>query len=121
MTAVILMIILFYGLDKFISLIEKENPFVSRIEIPEFFSLSYEKNLTKLGSKIAFTLEEYFTHEAKLDPRYIKTIVRLDGKKEGKFFEKMLDFHKCSEDELEKFHEIEPKSKFTVDEIVESN
>ena len=76
MTAIILMIILFYGLENFISLIKREKPFVQEIEIPNYFSLDYKQNLTKLGSKIAFTLEDYFTDEAKLDPRYIKTIVR---------------------------------------------
>ena len=61
LTAVIMTIILFYALDNFISLVEKDNPIIQEVEIPNYFSLSYKKNLTKLGSKIAFTLEDYYT------------------------------------------------------------
>ena len=97
-----------YALDKFISLIEKDNPQIQEVEIPDYYSLNYKKDLTKLGSKIAFTLEDYFTDEAKLDPRYIKTIVRQSGKKNGQSYERFLDYHKCTEADLSKFNQIEP-------------
>ena len=49
-----------------------------------------------IDSKIAFTVEDYFTDEARLDQTYIKTIVRMSGKNNGQKFERILKHHKCT-------------------------
>ena len=106
-TALILVVILFYAINTLIKLVNKEQPFIKEIEIPEYYSIDYKKNLTKLGSKIAFTVEDYFDEEARLDARYIKTLVRISGKKNGEKYVRFLNYHKCTETELAQFPEIE--------------
>ena len=72
-------------------------------EEPNYFPLDYKQNLTKLESKLAFTLEDYFTDEAKMDPDYVKIIVALSGQKDGKKFRIPLKYHKCTDSDLATF------------------
>ena len=53
----------------------------------------------------AFNVEGYLDNQVKDDPTFIKYLVRLYGKKDGVTYEKILNYHKCSADELRAFKE----------------
>ena len=87
-------------------------------EEPNYFSLDYKQNLTKLESKIAFTVEDYFTDEAKMDPDYVKIIVSLSGhNRDGKKFRKLLNYHKCTDSDLATFPKVNEESIYEYGEI----
>ena len=46
------------------------------------------------------------TLEDRLDPRYNKFLVRLDGARDGIPFEKMLTYHKCEEEDYAEFYPV---------------
>ena len=53
--------------------------------------------------KIAFSVSGFLDEEIKDDPRYVKYLVRLYGKKEGVKYEQILGYHKCLSEELDSF------------------
>ena len=71
-----------------------------------------------IDSKIAFTVEDYFTDEARLDPTHIKTIVRMSGKNNGQKFSRILKYHKCTQSDLSHFPEVSIQSKYEYEQIV---
>ena len=54
---------------------------------------------------IAFSVEGFLDGEVKDDPAYVKYLVRLYGKQDGEEYERILDYHKCTSDELDNFAE----------------
>ena len=51
-------------------------------------------------------MQDRVTGEDKLDPRYNKYLVRLDGAKDGIDFEKILSYHKCKEEDYDEFYPV---------------
>ena len=54
---------------------------------------------------MAFSIEGFLDGEIKDDPRYVKYLVRLWGKRDGVRYEHILDYHKCTPAELDLFGE----------------
>ena len=50
---------------------------------------------------MAFSVEGYLDSENKNDPSYVKWIVRIYGKANGKEYEKLLPYYKCTEEDYE--------------------
>ena len=65
-----------------------------------YYSKGEEINLSERNFKLAFTIEDvYEPFRQKSDPQYVKWLVMMTGKKDGKFFERMLPYHLCTKDD----------------------
>ena len=96
---------LLYAGIKLTTLLNRENPNVSTFT-EEFVLNSEDKlNLKEAGMRFAWTFEGYSDKKLKNDPRYVKQLVRMSGRAEGKSVETILDYHACTWDDLEYFAE----------------
>lgn len=66
--------------------------------------------LKEINFRMAFTLENYLTQETTNDPRYIRWIVRMYGRNNGEWYEDILPFHKCTEEDFKEFSKIDQLS-----------
>ena len=66
--------------------------------------------MERVGFRFAFAIEGYFDNESKMDPRYVKYIVRARGVRDGVEYEKQLPYHKCTEEEWNAFPPISKAS-----------
>ena len=99
-TLTIVIVILVYATIKFEHLVTKFNPQMSSyLQDVE----SYEKlNLKEKGFRIAIALEDYFTPKSlKDDPAYIKWVIQIWGKKDGKHYNRLLTPHKCTDEDYD--------------------
>ena len=56
------------------------------------------------------------------DPRYVKTLVRLNEYKDGEYVsDKLLDYHECTDDDMKEFYPIQESSKSVFKNIHESD
>ena len=80
------MTVVMYGALKFSHLMTKHNPNISTYFIENEMS-GIALNLNEKNYRIAFTVESYLSpKKQKRDPRYIKYLFRLYGKRNGKEF-----------------------------------
>ena len=64
-------------------------------------------NLNERKMRFAFTFESYFKpYQQKNDPRYVKYLFRLYGKRNGIFYQRVLPYHKCTEAEYNEFYPV---------------
>ena len=101
-------IVLLYAVVKFIQLESRENPNIT--EYMETFKTDSESpiNLNSLNGRIAFSFEGYRDKNIKDDPRFVKWIFRIYGRKDGKEYEHLLPYHKCTQEEYDSFYPINP-------------
>lgn len=69
---------------------------------------------------MALTVENFLDQKNKFDPRYVKLIVRTFGKNRGVNYEKVLDYHNCTEEDYEQFNPIHHSSETLFREIKEN-
>ena len=78
-----------------------------------FFENKEGIDLVKRNVKIAFTIEDtYGKKTQKNDPRYVKWFAKLGGVLEGKTVERMIPFHKCTDEDYDSFYPVEKSSQF---------
>ena len=53
--------------------------------------------------RFAWTFEGYGDKEVKNDPRYVKLLMRLSGRTDGKSHEIILDYHPCQDQDFMDF------------------
>lgn len=58
--------------------------------------------------------------ESKVDPRYVKVLTRLYGRKNGVKYEKVLQTRFCTEDDIKYFNTPSDEAKQTWDKIMAS-
>lgn len=101
-----------YALIRFSVLTSRKNPNINKYEILDFYENTDSVDLQEVGFKFAFTAENYMTGEMRDDPRYVKWIIRIFGKEEGTPpYERVLDYHKCTDDEYKQFYPVSKRSK----------
>ena len=61
--------------------------------------------MKEAGIRFAFAVEGFLDGEIKDSPEFVKYMVRLMGKQDGIEYEQILDYHKCTAEELELFAE----------------
>ena len=62
--------------------------------------------------KLAFTVEDTFgVKKQKNDPRYVKWFVRISGYIDGKAFQRMYPYHKCTDEDYNSFYPVEKSSR----------
>ena len=101
----VIMTFVAYGAVKFGQLMSKHNPFISEITETNFYDYKYKLDLNAVRFKQAFSVEGYLDKEMKDDPRYIKFIPRIYGKKQGVRYQEVIPFHKCTEEDWLEFYE----------------
>ena len=67
-------------------------------------------NLSDKGQRFAFGVEGFLDKELKEDPRYVKGFARMYGYKNGKEYEKMISYHKCTAKDFDEFAPPAPES-----------
>ena len=103
---ILLSTVLLYATVKFIQLKQLANPVVSSYIKELYFGIDEHLNMNERNFKVAFAVEGFRTKDLKYDPRYVKWIFRMYGKKDGIEYEKMLDHHWCNDDDYAEFYPI---------------
>ena len=83
----------------------KHNPFISEMTENNIYDYSTRLDLNEINFKMAFSVEGYLDSQGRDDPRYVKYIVRIFGKKDGVEYQEIIPFHKCTEQDWEQFLE----------------
>ena len=105
-TMLLFSIVLLYSTIKFLQLKQMANPVVSSYIKESSFGSDEILNMNERNFKVAFAVEGFRTKDLKYDPRYVKWIFRLYGKKNGKEVEKILPHHWCTEEDYAEFYPI---------------
>ena len=119
MTVVIYTIVLAYGTIKFIELSTRANPNIAQFFKQDAFDFTDVLNLNEENFKIAFAVEGFRSKDLKIDPKYVKWIFRTYGKREGKEFEKILPYHRCTDQDYAEFDDIQVNSKKVLEQMRE--
>ena len=83
MTFLLLTLSFFYAVIKTIHLVERANPVMSELKIPDNYSSTDKFFLAENNFKMAFAVEGYQDEENKNDPRYVKWFVRVVNTLDG--------------------------------------
>ena len=100
------MVLLMYSILKFSHLASKHNPNISTFLKVDELTGQY-LNLNEHRFRFAVTIESYLSPRVqKNDPRYIKYLFRYYGKHKGVYFQKMLPYHRCTDEDYAKFNPV---------------
>ena len=100
-TALILLLTLGYSILKAIQLTSRSNPSINVSTIPSYFDVTETVNLNEINFRLAFSYRSYNSKELVDDPRYVRWIVRMRGRRDGKDYEELLPYHKCTDIDFE--------------------
>ena len=75
-TGIIISIVMIFATFKINMLINKENPVMSELSIPDFYGIEDELLFNDMNFRVAFSVEGYWDEEMKADERYIKWMAR---------------------------------------------
>ena len=65
-------------------------------------------DLDERNVKIAFTIEDtYGVKKQKSDPRYVKWFFRLHGYLDGKIYQRIYPYHRCTDEDIAEFYPVE--------------
>ena len=105
LSLVVMIVFLTYGVLKFMQMMDKHNPFLSEMTEKNIFDYNTRLNLNEINFKMAFSVEGYLDNQVRDDPRFVKYIVRIFGKKNDVEYQEIIPFHKCTEDDWDQFLE----------------
>lgn len=72
----VLTLTLIYSVIKLTQLIDKHNPTINEVTIPDYFTIYEKLNLNEANFRMAFTVENAFGKKKRMDdPRYVKFAV----------------------------------------------
>ena len=95
----ILTLVFIYAGIKFDHLVNRENPNINVVEIEDHYDIEEVLNLTEIGFRLAWSVEGNLDKQNKNDSKYVKWLVRLLGKKDGEWYQKIMPIHNCNEDD----------------------
>ena len=95
-----LTLVLCYASIKFEMLMMRDNPSISSFTEENILTSQDTLNLKDKNMRFAFSIEGFYDKELKNDPRYVKIIMRLAGKKNGENVDTLLDYHMCTEEDF---------------------
>ena len=73
-----------------------------------------------MNVRIAFAFLGYSDQQLKDDPRFVKWIVRVSGKKDGEGYERILSYRSCTEEDIASFYPITSAQEPYLDKIKDS-
>ena len=88
-------IIMLYALVQFLNLASNKNLNLSIFVDEHHFNKDDKYNLNESNFRIAVAIEGFRKKDMKDDPRFVKWIFRVYGKKDGEEYERILSSHKC--------------------------
>jgi len=100
---VLLNIMMIYAAIKLVRLVSHANPNITTFEEFDVFDSSEVLNYRDQGLRFAFAVEGYWDEELKNDPKYVRTMARLVGKRKGVYYEEILNFHLCTDADYAEF------------------
>ena len=103
MSVLISLIVIVYGLTKFIQLTSKHNPNVSSWVEQGAVTSETILDFKKEGLNIAFGAEGYIDKEIKDDERYVKFFTRLVRNHNGEELETIIPNRRCREEDFKRF------------------
>ena len=95
-------VVMLYSLTKLGHLIQRHNPQVAQFIERGGLDSSYKFNFHESGIRFAWAVEGFLDSESKEDTRYVKGLARIFYKRNGVMGEKILSYHHCSAEELDK-------------------
>lgn len=96
MALVVFLLTFGYATMKMIDLVNRKNPNIVINDIFAFFEPTTLVNVNEINFRFAFSLENYLDQERRDDPRYVKWFVRLYGRQNSTWYERILPFHRCN-------------------------
>ena len=111
----LLTVILLYTVSKVIDFAEKRSPIVRDLVLKDYFDAFDQYNLNQANYRIAFAFEGENDSRLKDDPRYVKMIARFWHRKDAIKSETILDYHKCTEEDLNEFYPLAKESQKAYD------
>lgn len=94
-----------YTYQRFMKLILRENPDIQIATISNFYDKDYTVNLSEIGFKLAFGVNDYKDGKPYDDPNYVKWTVRLNDYENQRSVNKQnIKFHKCTEADYDSFY-----------------
>ena len=120
MSVCILLLMMLYSFVKFEHLMSRHNPNLAQIDKPGAIDEAEVLNFREKGLNFAFHVEGMNPRETKIDPRYVKFIARLYGRKNGEKYEKVLSPHLCTSNDLPKFGKLSVQAQKTWDKIMKT-
>ena len=109
-TLAIIVLVLAYATMKLIHLVERRNPQITQHTTLAALDVEKTVNMKEIGFRMAFTMENYLTKETIDDPRYVKWIVRMYGRNNGEWYEDILPYHKCTDEDYSQFSPLDDLS-----------
>lgn len=99
-----------YASVKWIQLLNRHNPAVSSFLKRGVFDSGYIFNFESYNIRFAFGVEGFFDKQTKDDPRYVKGLARFWGYKEGRSYERIYPYHKCTAEDFARFAPPAPEA-----------
>ena len=89
-----------YASLKFTHLVTKHNPQTNSFYKENFYESGEGIDLEERNVKLAFTIEDtYGVRKQKNDPRYVKWLVRISGYQDGKAYQRVYPYHRCTDED----------------------
>ena len=98
-----MVVLLVYADFKMTILVNRHNPLVSFFVEEQVLTSDDQLDLMREGLRFAWTVEGYSDLKRKDDPRYVKLLMRIGGRKNGESIEEIIDFHRCTDEDFEEF------------------
>ena len=72
----------------------------------------FSVNLNEHGFRIAFAVEDFLVPKRlKNNPKFVKWVFRVFGRKDGEVYQRQLDYHLCNEADYAEFYPIQKNSR----------
>ena len=95
----------------------KNNPNIGSFTKEDAFDFDDVLDLHDHDFKIAFAVEGFRSKDLKINPKFVKWVFRIYGKKEGKEYEQILPYHRCTDEDYDSFFPIQKNSKAALQQI----
>ena len=106
-TTIVFILALIYSSVKVIELVSRKNPSISTaMEERGYSSEADNISFKDINLRFAFGVQDSVSGENKLDPRFNKFLLQLEGAKGGVLHEKVLSFHECQEEDYVEFYPV---------------
>ena len=89
-----------YGVIKLQQLYMRDNPQVISFIEQNYYDNYEVFNANEHNFRLAWSVEDYLTGKRIDDPRYVKYLVRLFSYENGTDYERVLNYHNCTDDDF---------------------
>lgn len=110
-------VVLIYAISKFTHLQTVRGSTITSFE-QETANLQNDSfNMQQRNFRIAFAFEGVFDQEFKNDPKFLRSIIRLEGTRKGELYERVLPHRECTAEDYASFHPIRANQRQLLEQI----